>query len=114
LSDTNAQATTFERPAYRNLYSAPTELAASEGYVLPTAHSPQNAPYVCPTPNHINQRTQDRDYNVVHSVTTPPQHKALDQDAGNLDMQGRSNAEMHNRSNAVARRPVASASTRMQ
>ena len=106
LGDTNAQETTFERPAHSNPHSVPTELAAPKGYVSATVHSPPNTPYAFPAPKTIDQRTQDRDYDLVHSKTTPPQRKALDQDAGNLDMQGKSNA--------IVRRPVASASTRMQ
>jgi hypothetical protein len=106
LSDTNAQETTFERPAHSHPHSVPTELPAPEGYVSATVHGPQNAPYVFPAPKTIDQRTQDRDYDLVHSVTTPSQRKALDPDAGGLDVQGKSNA--------IARRPVASASTRMQ
>jgi hypothetical protein len=114
LSDTNAQETTFERPAHSNPYSVPAELAAPEGYVSATVNGPQNTPYAFPAPKTVDQRTQDRDYDLVHSVTKPPHHKALDQDAGNLDTQGKSNVETQNRSNAIARRPVASASTRMQ
>lgn len=105
LSGTNAQETAFERPAYSNPCSAATELAAPEGYVSATVHGPQNTPYPYPVPKHVDQRTQNRDYDLVHSATTPPQHKALDQDAGNLDVQGKSNA--------IPRRPVAGASTRM-
>ena len=113
LSGTNAQETAFERPAYSNPYSAATELAAPEAYVSATVHSPQNTPYPYPAPKNVDQRTQNRDYELVLSVTTPPQHKALDQDAGNLDVQGKSNAEMPNRPNAIARRPVAGVSTKM-
>jgi hypothetical protein len=113
LSDTNAHEAAFKPPAYSDPYSAATELAAPEVFVSATVHSPPNTPYQYPAPKSVDQRTQNRDYDVVHSITTPPQHKALDQDAGNLDVQGKSNAEMPNRPNAIARRPVAGASTRM-
>jgi len=101
LGDTNARETTCERSAHGNPYSVPAELPAPEGYVSARVHGPQNTHYLYPAPKTIDQPIQNRDYEVIHSVPTPSQHKALDQDAGNLDVQGKSNA--------IARKPIASA-----
>jgi len=113
LSDTNVQKTPFERPAYGNPHSMPAELPAPEEHVSPTALGPQNTPYTYTAPKNINQQTQNQDYDWIHFAATPPQQKALDQDAGNLDVQGKPNAEPQKRSNAIPRRPVASASTKI-
>jgi hypothetical protein len=86
LSGVNAQENTFERSTHGD-YSVPSELASPERLVSATVPGPQNGHYVFPPPKQIDQRTQDLDYRI-----------ALDQDAGNLDIQGRSNA--------VPRRPV--------
>jgi hypothetical protein len=86
LSGVNAQENTFERSTHGD-YSVPSELASPERLVSATVPGPQNGHYVFPPPKQIDRRTQDLDYRI-----------ALDQDAGNLDIQGRSNA--------VPRRPV--------
>jgi hypothetical protein len=111
LSGTNAQETTSERPPYGNPYSVTAELAVPEGYTSATVHGPPNTSYLSSAPKYLDQRTQDRDFDLVNSISTPPQSKALDQDAGKFDVQGRSNADILHKPTAIQRRPVATAAT---